>query len=153
MFVESAGWRRHLGWRIRGLVPDADAEIAAIVWEHLTGGEFDHARLYWATVTSLRRLKRRALRRREREHTVAIDDYRNEHGLAGVTADFADEVTDRVAAGQLVGCLPTPSPTARPWVERMCAVDTGEIAALSSSQRTAASRWASAARRRIAVAL
>lgn len=102
LFDATKPWRMSLNAGVRDYVRDAAAEIDASVWQQIASGERDMTALHNGAVTCVRRIKRRALRYRERESPLTV----GVEGAWHCVDDFAPDVVGRVAASQLVSCLP-----------------------------------------------
>ena len=132
--------RRGLRWRCRGLVEDPAAEVDAAVWQQIAGGVTAPIDIYWGSVTALRRVKRRELRRRERDPEPISNDLLDTWSNAA--RDDVDVVIDRMAIRQLLATLaPDPSPAARQWIAQV-SQGHGAGGAMPSATRMAGARWA-----------
>ena len=145
LFVDLARMRCSLLWRCRGLVEDPKAEVDAAVWEQIVAGERDAVAIYWRTVSHLRRLKRREIRRREFELRTVSD---LKFGELVATEDETEALVDRLAAEEFVATLrPTPTQGAMDWLDHMSR-PRGDAPPMRSSTKMAGARWLQQVRER-----
>lgn len=119
---------------------DPAAEVDAAVWQQIVSGVRAQDEIYWRTITHLRRLKRRELRRRERvPYTLSGELFDN---LAHNDDDVAG-VVERVAVRQLLASLdPQPSHAAQRWIAHVAQGRGTAGGGMPAVTRVAGSRWA-----------
>jgi hypothetical protein len=146
LFAELARMRSSLMWRCGGLVEDPKAEVDAAVWEQIVAGERDAVAIYWRTVSHLRRLKRREIRRREFELRTVSDV---KFGELASAEDETEALVERLAAEELVATLrPAPTPGAVDWLDHMSR-PRGDAPPMRSSTKMAGARWLQQVRERV----
>ena len=137
LFLDTAGMRRWVVWRMARWIPDAAAAVDAAVWESISGGATDWQSLFDAARYGVDAEGRWESRQRRRPPLWVTE-----------SPDPAERVVEVVDAAvtvrQLLSTVRAPSTNAAVWLDRKVG-NTGD-GAMPGRVKTAGSRWAARAR-------
>lgn len=142
LFAETAGMRQSVVWRKARWIPDADAAVAAAVWEAIQQGATDWQSLYDAARYGAVAQRRYEMRHRRRLPVPPAEP-----------TELADRVADRVDAVRAVTVLRArvraPEGDVVTWLDHKLG---GHDEGMSNRVKNAGQRWAVRARAKVRAA-